>query len=58
MVIDNVFSGSEIQYIEKVYSAVVTESLKNLEELALIITAGNLRMTDDERLNAIENFKT
>jgi hypothetical protein len=30
------------------------ESLKNLEELTIIITAGKLRMSDDERLQAID----
>jgi len=54
--IDNVFTGPEIQYIGNVYAGVVTESIKNLEELVLIITAGRLRMTDDERLNAIDRI--
>jgi hypothetical protein len=54
--IDNVFTGEEIQYIGNVYAGVVTESIKNLEELVLIITAGRLRMTDDERLNAIDRI--
>lgn len=52
---DKNFSPDEIVYIEKVYSNLFDESLKDLDALFMVITAGELRMSDDERLNAIDN---
>ncbi|GEP97694.1 TerB family tellurite resistance protein [Chitinophaga cymbidii] len=51
-----VFSGSELEYIENVYTGLVDRSLKNLEGLLLVITANQLRMNDAERLNAIDRI--
>lgn len=48
------FTVQELDYLGKVYSNLFNESLKSLEELAIIITAGKLRMSDDERLQAID----
>jgi hypothetical protein len=53
---DGSFSTEEIDYISKVYSNLFTASLKNLDALALIITANKLRMSDDERLKAIDDI--
>jgi len=53
---DNTFTASEINYIGKVYANLFTESVKNLDELFMVITAGQLRMTDDERLQAIDRI--
>jgi len=50
------FTVDEIDYMGKVYGNLFTESLKTLEELAMVITAGELRMTDDERLKAIDKI--
>jgi hypothetical protein len=46
----------EVRYLEKVYSYLVDQSLKNLEELAMIITANKLRMSDDERIQSIDRI--
>lgn len=46
----------EIKYIENVYSYLVKQSLQNLDELLMIITATKLRMSDDERLAAIDRI--
>lgn len=46
----------EVSYLEKVYSYLVNQSLKNLEELAMIITANKLRMSDDERIQSIDRI--
>lgn len=46
----------EVRYLEKVYSYLVNQSLKNLEELAMIITANKLRMSDDERIQSIDRI--
>jgi hypothetical protein len=48
------FSQKEIDYFEKVYGNLVKESLRNLDELTIVITANKLRMSDDERLKAID----
>jgi hypothetical protein len=53
---DGSFSTKEIDYIGKVYSNLFTASLKNLDALALVITANKLRMSDDERLKAIDGI--
>jgi len=49
------FSNDEISYIQNVYSNLFNQSLKNLDALATIVTAGEMRMSDDERLSAIDN---
>jgi len=50
------FSPKEIKYFEKVYSNLSRESLRNIDELTSVITADKLRMTDDERLEAIDRI--
>jgi hypothetical protein len=50
------FTADEIEYMGKVYGNLFNESLKKLEELAMVITAGELRMSDDERLKAIDKI--
>ena len=48
------FNEDEIAYLEKVYSKLFKHSLRNLDELSSIISANTLRMSDDERLAAID----
>jgi hypothetical protein len=48
------FNSEEIAYLEKVYSKLFKESIRNLDELTLVISANTLRMSDDERLFAID----
>ena len=55
---DSNFSPEEIDYLNKVYSNLFKESLKNLDALATIITANKLRMSDEERLKAIDGIYT
>lgn len=50
------FTIEEVDYLGKVYSNLFNESLKNLDELAMVITSGKLRMSDDERLQAIDKI--
>ncbi len=50
------FSVGEIDYMGKVFGNLLSESLKTLEELTMILTAGKLRMSDDERLKAIDKI--
>jgi hypothetical protein len=51
---DKQFTPQEIKYIGQVYEVLLDETLKNTEELVLVITSGGLRMSDDERLQAID----
>jgi hypothetical protein len=53
---DKNFTMQEIDYIGKVYANLFKESIKNLDELAMVITAGKLRMSDDERMQAIDRI--
>ena len=52
------FSPEELQYLDGVYENLLKESLKNVEELVLVITPGKLRMSDEERLKAIDRIET
>ncbi len=52
----NVFSAKEIEYMTSVYGNVVNKSLEHLEELLLVITSSRLRMSDDERISAIDRI--
>ncbi len=50
------FTITEIEYLGNVYANLLKESLKMLDELAMVVTAGKLRMSDDERLQAIDKI--
>ena len=53
---DNNFNADELAYIGRVYDNLFKESLRNLDELLTVITAGKTRMSDDERLQAIDRI--
>ncbi len=53
---DRNFNPDEILYLEKVYNNLFNQSLKNLENLLNVVTANKLRMSDDERLHAIDGI--
>jgi hypothetical protein len=53
---DNQFTVEEIDYLGKVYRNLFEQSLKSLDELAMVITSGKLRMSDHERLQAIDKI--
>lgn len=50
------FNTKDLQYIDQVYGRLFDRSLKNLDELLMVITAGKLRMNDNERLEAIDRI--
>lgn len=50
------FNPQEIEYLGKVYQQLFRQSLDNLDELAMVITSSKLRMSDDERLQAIDRI--
>lgn len=53
---DNHFSEEELAYISRIYNNLLKQSLRNLDELAGVVTAGKMRMSDDERLKAIDRI--
>lgn len=50
------FSVSELNYMNSVYNQLVNQSLQNLDDLTNVLTAGKLRMSDDERMRAIDRI--
>lgn len=52
----SLFNAGEMGYIERVYGQLFSRSLDNLEELAMVITSSKLRMSDEERLSAIDRI--
>lgn len=52
----NCFNPKEIEYISGVYGRLLDQSLRNLDELTNVVTAGKLRMSDDERIKEIDRI--
>jgi hypothetical protein len=50
------YNDAEVDYFNRVYNNLVDRSLKNLDELLMVITAKQLRMNDAERLSAIDRI--
>jgi DNA repair ATPase RecN len=50
------FNPDEIVYLERVYNNLFKQSLRNIDELTSVITANRMRMSDDERLVAIDKI--
>lgn len=50
------FTPDEITYIGDVYGNLLSQSLQNLTDLTHIVTADKLRMSDQERLSAIDRL--
>lgn len=53
---DDNFTPQELDYLGRVYDNLFKQSVGNLDDLATVITANKLRMSDDERLQAIDNI--
>lgn len=52
---DKHFSVGEIQYMEKVYSGIMEQSLKNLDQLFLVVKALSTQMSDEKRIEIIDS---
>ena len=50
------FSVSELDYISNIYERLTSAALHNAADLADVLTASKLRMSDDERLSAIDRI--
>jgi len=55
---DKHFNPDEIGYMMNVYNNLISASLKNLSDLSMIVTDSQLRMSDAERLAAIDRIFT
>ncbi len=53
---DGNFDPKEIDYLGKVYSNLFNKSLDDLDELTMVMTDSKLRMSDDERLEAVDRI--
>lgn len=52
------FSVSELSYMSDVYARLVTQTLNDAGELADVLLAGKLRMSDADRIRAIDRIYT
>jgi hypothetical protein len=50
------FTAAEVDYFASVYARLLSGSMEDLHELTAVLTAGTLRMSDDERLSAIDRI--
>lgn len=50
------FRQEELQYLADVYGNLFDQSLQNLDDLATILTSNKMRMSDDERIAAIDRL--
>lgn len=52
---DDHFTADEIDYMRKVYTGILNESIKNLDQVFLVINAFTTQMTDAKRIEIINN---
>ncbi len=52
---DEHFTPDEIDYMGKVYNGIINESLKNLDQLFLVINSFTTQMADEKRMEVINN---
>ncbi|MES2457841.1 MAG: conjugal transfer protein TraI [Bacteroidota bacterium] len=50
---DRNFNPEELDYMAKVYSGILEESLKNIDQVLLVVSSFQTKMTDGERLSII-----
>ncbi|HMI59454.1 MAG TPA: hypothetical protein VK518_01055 [Puia sp.] len=55
---NGLFSPQELAYILNTYSSLLQLTLQSIEELTMVITDNQLRMSDAQRLQAIERIDT
>jgi hypothetical protein len=52
---DNHFNPQELNYIQQVYTGILDASVKNLDEIILVVSPTKTQMTDEQRLELINN---
>jgi len=55
---DKHFSPSEVAYAYNVYSGIISESVKSVDQIVNILTSFSFQMTDEARLRLINNAST
>jgi hypothetical protein len=50
------FNNKELGYIDNVFDQLVKQSNNNVDDLGSVMKANELRMTDDDRLRAIDRI--
>ncbi len=50
---DKHFTPKEVEYMVQVYTGIIDESIKNIDQLFLVINASNTEMTDGKRLEIV-----
>lgn len=50
------FTPEEISYLKNVYEGLLKQTAISIDELIMVVTAGTLRMSDDERLQAVDKI--
>ncbi|HTR29908.1 MAG TPA: hypothetical protein VMH27_11605 [Puia sp.] len=50
------FTDAELDFMSNLYTSLFNASVKNVDELVMVITAGQLRMSDAQRLAAIDRI--
>jgi hypothetical protein len=50
------FTDQELDYMSNMYTNLFNQSVKSLDELVMVITANQLRMSDAERLSSIDRI--
>jgi hypothetical protein len=51
---DDHFTKSELEYMYKVYSGIMEESVKNLDQILIVVNSFKTQMSDGKRLEIIE----
>jgi hypothetical protein len=51
---DQHFSADELQYMQSVYSGILQESVKNLDEILVVINSFKTQMSDAKRLELVD----
>jgi len=52
---DKHFSAQELQYIGTVYSGILSETVKNIDEMMLVVNSLKTQMTDAKRMEIIDH---
>jgi hypothetical protein len=52
---DDHFNANELDYMQNVYSAILNESLKNIDQIFLVLDSFTTQMSDAKRLEIINN---
>lgn len=50
---DNHFNPQELSYMQEVYTGILDASVKNLDEIMLVVSPAKTQMTDEQRLELI-----